>query len=108
MNGESIEMYFEIKPYNIDAAGHVNNAVFINWLEDLRVKLFGNIIPLNKIINKGCHLVVASTAIEYKIPLYLFDKPVGKIRIEKFTKGIWYITADIENSRQSKTEMRSY
>jgi len=92
----SFELNLEIKPYNIDAAGHVNNAVYINWLEDLRINLFQKILPLDEIIKKGFHLVVASTTIEYKHPLYLFDKPVGKIKIDKFEKGIWFISFVIE------------
>jgi acyl-CoA thioester hydrolase len=92
----NIELNLEIKHYNIDDAGHVNNAVYINWLEDLRVKLFQKILPLDVIIKKGYHLVVTSTTIEYKHPLYLFDKPIGKIKVEKFEKGIWFISAVIE------------
>ncbi len=46
---EFTEITFKIKPYDIDAAGHVNNAVYINWLEDLRVKLFSKIIPLESL-----------------------------------------------------------
>ena len=47
----STEIYFEIKPYDIDASGHVNNAVYINWLEDLRFKLFRKYIRLNDLIS---------------------------------------------------------
>ena len=32
-NNSEVELSFDIKSYNIDAAGHVNNAVYINWLE---------------------------------------------------------------------------
>jgi acyl-CoA thioester hydrolase len=96
INETAIEVNLEVKPYNIDAAGHVNNAVYINWLEDMRIKLFQKIIPLDEIIKKGYHLVVASTTIEYKNPLYLFDQPTCKVRIEKYERGIWFISFIIE------------
>jgi acyl-CoA thioester hydrolase len=92
----SYQLTLEIKPYNIDAAGHVNNAVYINWLEDLRISMFKKILPLDEIIKKGYHLVVAFTTIEYKRPLYLFDRPIGKIKIDRFERGIWYISVVIE------------
>jgi acyl-CoA thioester hydrolase len=92
----SVLLNLQIKPYNIDAAGHVNNAVYINWLEDLRINLFQKILPLDEIVRKGYHLVVAATTIEYKHPLYLFDKPIGKIKVDKFERGIWFISAVIE------------
>jgi acyl-CoA thioester hydrolase len=92
----SISLKFVVKPYNIDASGHVNNAVYINWLEDLRDELFEKIIPINELISKGLYLVVASTIIEYKKPIFLFDKPEGTMRVDKYIRGIWYLSAEIE------------
>ena len=92
----SIVLDLQIKPYNIDAAGHVNNAVYINWLEDLRINLFHKIVPMDEVLKKGYYLVVVSTTIEYKRPLYLFDKPVGKAKVDKFEKGIWFLSFVIE------------
>lgn len=100
VNEISITLKLEIKPYNIDAAGHVNNAVYINWLEDLRDELFESILPLNELIEKGLYLAVASTTIEYKKPLFLFDKPTGKIKVEKYERGIWYLSAVIKLENQ--------
>lgn len=90
---EFTEIPFKIKPYDIDAAGHVNNAVYINWLEDLRVKLFSKIIPLESLTKRNIYLVVASTSIKYKAPLFLYDKPRGILKIDKYYKGIWYLSA---------------
>jgi acyl-CoA thioester hydrolase len=87
------EISFQIKPYDIDAAGHVNNAVYINWLEDLRVKLFSDIVPLESLAKKNIYLVVASTRIKYKAPLFLYDNPEGILKIDHYYKGIWYLSA---------------
>ncbi|MBK9097215.1 MAG: hypothetical protein IPM14_03660 [bacterium] len=62
----SVEMTFVIKSYNIDAGGHVNNAVYINWLEDLRTKMLEKIILNEFLVENNMHFVVASTNIEYK------------------------------------------
>jgi acyl-CoA thioester hydrolase len=99
----STEIYFEIKPYDIDASGHVNNAVYINWLEDLRFKLFRKYIRLNDLIKDEIFLVVSSTVIKYKAPLFLFDKPKGTIKIEKYLKGIWYLSAVLESENRITT-----
>ena len=84
---------FQIKPYEIDAAGHVNNAVYLNWLEDLRVKLFSEIIPLKSLTEREIFLVVASTSIRYRAPLFLYNKPLGILNIDNYSKGIWYLSA---------------
>lgn len=88
----SVEMTFVIKSYNIDAGGHVNNAVYINWLEDLRTKMLEKIILNEFLVENNMHFVVASTNIEYKKPLHLYQKPVGKLKLDKYRKGVWYFS----------------
>jgi acyl-CoA thioester hydrolase len=95
-NNFEVEITFSIKSYNIDAAGHVNNAVYINWLEDLRANLLEKILPIETISNRNFHFVVASTNIEYKKPLHLYEKPVGKMKVDKYEKGIWYLSGVIK------------
>ena len=95
-NGVEIEIDFTIKSYNIDTAGHVNNAVYINWLEDLRTNLLEKILPIETISNRNFHFVVASTNIEYKKPLHLYEKPTGIMKVDKYEKGIWYLSGIIK------------
>ncbi len=73
---------FEIKTYEIDVAGHVNNIVYVKWLEDLRFKLFQQILPIDKLLYRNLYPVVTTTKIVYKKQLKLSDKPVGSIWIE--------------------------
>jgi len=87
-----VELDFSIKPYNIDAAGHVNNAVYINWLEDLRTSLLEKIFPHQILLEKNLHLVVASTNIEYKKSLHLYEKPLGVLKVDKYERGILYLS----------------
>ncbi len=94
--GINSSINLKIKPYDIDVAGHVNNAVYIYWLEDLRCGLFNKFLPFEELLRKDIYLVVASTSIIYKMPLTFFDKPVGKIRIENYNRGIWILSAIIE------------
>lgn len=91
----------EIKTYDIDVAGHVNNAVYVQWIEDLRTKLFNEHFNLPELINKKWYPVVISTDIQYKKFMKLFDKPVGIIKLESFNHGIF--TLDIEISIEGKT-----
>jgi acyl-CoA thioester hydrolase len=92
MNNLEVEQEFSIKSYNIDAAGHVNNAVYINWLEDLRSDLLEKVLPHEILIKNNLHLVVASTNIEYRKPLHLYEKPKGRMKIDKYERGIIYLS----------------
>ncbi len=73
---------FKIKTYEIDLAGHVNNIVYVKWLEDLRCKLFEQILPIDNLLYLNLYPVVTSTNIVYKKQLKLNDNPTGIIRIE--------------------------
>ncbi len=53
------EKIFDIKTYDIDIAGHVNNIVFVRWLEELRVKLFEQTLPIVDLIKENKFPVVA-------------------------------------------------
>lgn len=91
-----VESDIEIKPYNIDAAGHVNNAVYINWLEDLRMELFNKYFGLQELLKKDLYPVITSTEILYKHTLHLFDKPTGKMYLDSIKHGLMILKAEIK------------
>ncbi|HSL88700.1 MAG TPA: thioesterase family protein [Ignavibacteriaceae bacterium] len=84
----------DVKPYDIDAAGHVNNTVYVRWLEDLRIRLFENFLPINELLKNNQHLVVTSTTINYKKKISLSDSPVASMRLIRFDRVIWVLNAE--------------
>lgn len=84
----------DVKPYDIDAAGHVNNTVYVRWLEDLRIRLFENFLPINELLNQNKHLVVTSTAINYKKQISLNDNTVASMQLIRFDRVIWVLHAE--------------
>jgi len=92
---KSIEINIEVKTYDIDIAGHVNNIVYMRWLEDMRNELFSKIYPLKKLLEINYYPVVISTELKYKRQLKLFDKPVGRMFMESYSHGMIMLKADI-------------
>ena len=90
---KSIEINIDVKTYDIDIAGHVNNIVYMRWLEDMRNELFSQIYSLEKLIEINYYPVVISTELRYKRQLKLFDKPVGRIFMESYSHGIIMLKA---------------
>ncbi|WP_225885403.1 acyl-CoA thioesterase [Leptolyngbya sp. KIOST-1] len=65
----------EVYTYQIDFAGHVNNSVYIHWMEIGRLKLLEAIgMPIHEVVNQGIAPVLVETNIIYKLPLYLGDR----------------------------------
>jgi acyl-CoA thioesterase FadM len=90
------ELNLDIKTYDIDIAGHVNNTVYIKWFEDLRTKLFNEYFNLPELLSNNLYPVVVSTEVFYKKFLELFDKPIGVMYIESFNHGIITLNAEIK------------
>ncbi len=88
MPDHRIELDLEVKTYDIDIAGHVNNIVYIRWIEDLRSKLLGSCCPVDELLRRNLYPVVTTTQIRYKNQLKMGDNPKGCIRIESIKHGL--------------------
>jgi len=89
-----------VNTYDIDVAGHVNNIVYIRWLEDMRNELFSQFYDLKKLLEINHYLVVASCEMKYKRTIKLFDKPVGIIHLHSYSHGVIIFKAEIEIDNQ--------
>lgn len=65
----------EVYSFHIDFIGHVNNIVYVQWMEIGRTKLLEAIgMPLHEILQQGFAPVLVQTQITYKTPLFLGDR----------------------------------
>ena len=91
-----IEVPLLVNTYDIDVAGHVNNIVYVRWLEDMRNILFMQIYPMEKLLESNHHLVVVSSEIKYRKQIKLFDKPVGQMFVQSYSHGMFVLKAEIK------------
>ncbi len=73
------EMGITVQPYDIDLAAHVNNVVYVRWMEDLRLELLRRHCPMQALVEGGMAAVVAETHIRYRKPVQPFDAPLGRV-----------------------------
>lgn len=71
-----IEQIIRVKTYDIDFVGHVNNAVYIRWLEDLRLHLLDTFYPLEEMTADSIAPIIVNTNIHYRQGIVLNDKHV--------------------------------
>ena len=65
----------EIHTFHIDFLGHVNNGVYIQWMEIGRTKLLEAAgMPTHEILKQSFAPLLVQTNITYKVPLYLGDR----------------------------------
>jgi acyl-CoA thioester hydrolase len=98
------ELGITVQPYDIDFAAHVNNAVYVRWLEDLRIELLRRHCPMRALVEGGMAAVVAETHIRYKKPLRLFDEPVGRAWSSELGRVSCVLHFEIAADGQTRTE----
>jgi len=101
-------MPIKVETYDIDLAGHVNNIVYIKWLEVLRTGLLKLNGSFKELIQNGYYLVVISTNIIYRKQLKIFDEPVGRMELKEIRHNVITFNATIKLAEEiyAKAEQR--
>lgn len=74
-----IELPLTVKTYDIDFAGIVSNIVYVRWLEDLRLEILSRYFPIEDLLKNGFVPVLASTSIQYRKPVRMQSKVIGRM-----------------------------
>lgn len=91
----SVSLEFRVQSYDIDFAGHVNNIVYVRWLEDLRMELLRLYSPLPELAARNTLPILASTHITYHRPIHLFDIPRGRMHVSVMGRATLTLVAGI-------------
>lgn len=90
-----LEKPIKINGYDIDVMGIVSNIVYVRWFEDLRYHFLDTYWPYEEMLKNNQSPVLAKTEVEYKFPLTIHDKPIGKVWVEDFGRGKWIMAFEI-------------
>jgi len=96
---EPIEI--EVKSYELDAYNHVNNAIYLNYLEYARIKFLQHIgFDYIGLVEEGFMLYVTHIDIHYKYSARLYDKlriEVTPIKLGKLSGTFRQVIKNQEN-----------
>lgn len=90
-----VRIDFVPKTYDIDFAGVVSNIVYIRWLEDLRCLWLDQYFPLKAQMDQGYAPAVASTEIQYRVPIRMFSRVYGVMWVKNITRVKYVLCAEI-------------
>jgi len=91
--GNILYYKLKVKNYDIDSYGHVNNAVYIQYLEDARTYFLEKFnLSLSDLKNKGINIIISEIKIKYKKPAFLGDilEITGQFSIFTRVKSTWH------------------
>ena len=90
-----VELPFPPRTYDIDFAGVVNNAVYIRWLEDLRLALMAAVYPIDRALREDVAPILLSTSIAYEKPVTIQEAAlVGRMWVPKMERVKWHVAAE--------------
>lgn len=99
-----------VRGYELDSYGHVNNAVYISYTEQARWEILKNAGLLESFLQKKLLLVVTETNIRYMRELKLFDE-IEIITTIKFKSPYLIFNHDLvnhtENLKSAKAEVKT-
>lgn len=99
---QKITFDLDIYSYQIDFMGHVNNAVYINWMEIGRTKLLEAVgMATHEIFTQGFAPVLVQTNITYKKPLRLGDRVRVEIWLSELRNASATMQIRFYNSQQT-------
>lgn len=90
-----VTLPLKVQTYDIDFAFHVNNQVYVRWLEDLRMEVLREYYPLKRFMDAGVAPILASTQITYKRPVGLYDEPMGYMWATHLGRASIWLEAEI-------------
>ena len=94
-----------IHPADIDHRGHVNNSVYLKWVQDAVVDYWRSVAPAEAVAS---HLWVAlKHEISYRKPTFLQDNVVAEVIAEKVEGARAYFTTIVRRGQDVLSEVKS-
>ncbi|MHA4768718.1 acyl-CoA thioesterase [Staphylococcus capitis] len=91
------EKEIEVNNYDIDAMGIVSNIVYVRWFEDLRTVFINQYMNYSEMIKNHISPILMKTEIEYKVPITIHDRPVGRCWLVQASKLKWVFKFEISS-----------
>lgn len=84
-----------IAGYDIDAAGVVNNAVYVRWLEDLRTIFMARWISFEDALARGLAPTLVRIEVDYRAALRLGDAAEGELWFREVGRATGLIETEV-------------
>lgn len=94
------ERHISVNGYDIDAMGIVSNIVYVRWFEDLRTDFIDQYMSYPEMMKQDLSPILMHTDIDYKLPITIYDQPVGRCYLSRVSKLRWEFEFEIMSGDQ--------
>jgi acyl-CoA thioester hydrolase len=94
---EKFSTTIEVRFSDLDAYNHVNNAIYLTYLETARTKIFKNLF--RDLSRQGILLILVRAECHYKSPIQLYDQVVVTLWIAATGKSSFEIEYEVHDGQ---------
>ena len=105
MSAKPFAFPIKVLPADIDFMGHVNNARYLNWVQDAVLAHWNKIAPADEVASKAW--VALKHEITYRKPAFLDDEVIARTVLEKVQGARAFYTTMIQRGEDVLAEVKS-
>ncbi len=105
MSSETFSFPIRVLPEDIDFMGHVNNARYLNWVQDAVLAHWNRLAPAEEVASKAW--VALKHEITYRKPAFLEDDVIAQTVLEHFKGARAFYTTVIRRGEDVLAEVKS-
>ncbi|MCF6267271.1 MAG: acyl-CoA thioesterase [Desulfuromusa sp.] len=108
MKQYQFQLEFQVRDYECDMQGHVNNAVYLNYLEHCRhefIKQLG--LDFSELVRRGISLVIIRAEIDYKYSLQSGDRFMIGVILERISPLRYRFVQDVYSLPEKKLVLKA-
>ncbi len=108
MKQYQFQLEFQVRDYECDMQGHVNNAVYLNYLEHCRHEFIKELgLDFSELVRRGISLVVIRAEIDYKYSLRSGDRFMVGVILERVSPLRYRFIQDLYLLPEKKLALRA-
>ncbi|MFK5925731.1 MAG: thioesterase family protein [Desulfuromusa sp.] len=108
MKQYQFQLEFQVRDYECDMQGHVNNAVYLNYLEHCRHEFIKELgLDFSELVRRGISLVVIRAEVDYKSSLHSGDQFMVGVILERVSPLRYRFIQDIYLLPENKLVLRA-
>lgn len=93
----------KVRGYHLDGFGHVNNARYLEFLEEARWAVFDEKLDLESLARDGFVFTVVNININYRLPAFLHDTLTVETRVKEWRRRSTVLHQQVTNRASGQT-----
>jgi acyl-CoA thioester hydrolase len=92
---------------DLDPMGHVNNAVYLTWIENARIEFLRSLAAFDKPDTGGMTMILARVEVDFRAPLGFGDEVEVGVRVSRFGNKSFDLQYELQSAGRVVAEAKT-